>query len=444
MKARNDTIAAIATPPGQGGIGVVRVSGPGVASVARGLAGVLPTPRRAHLCAFRDHGGQPLDRGLLLYFPAPHSFTGEDVLEVHGHGGRAVMDLLLARAVELGARHARPGEFTERAFLNGKIDLAQAEAVADLIAAGSAKAARAATRSLEGEFSARARALGEQILRLRTWLEATLDFPDDDIDAADHARLLSGGEAALDALTALHAGAWQGNVLRDGLTLVLAGRPNAGKSSLLNALARRDSAIVSDQPGTTRDVLHEQLSLDGMPVHVLDTAGLRPVADAVEGEGVRRARAAQSSADRILLVVDDNAENDLAALCAELPPGVPYTIVRNKIDLSGRAPGANATEAAVSARTGQGLADLEAHLKASAGYQEAGEGAFTARRRHVDALARAGEHLERAVTALRTRQAPELAADDLAAAHAAIGELVGEVSNEELLASIFSTFCIGK
>jgi len=354
------------------------------------------------------------------------------------------MDLLLARAIELGARHARPGEFTERAFLNGKLDLAQAEAVADLIAAGSAAAARAATRSLEGEFSARARALGEQILRLRTWLEATLDFPDDDIDPGEHARLVADAEAALDTLAALQAGAWQGHVLRDGMTLVLAGRPNAGKSSLLNALARRDSAIVSDQPGTTRDVLREQLNLDGMPVHVLDTAGLRPVDDMVEGEGVRRARAAQSSADRILLVVDDTAAGDLAALCAELPPGVPYTIVRNKIDLSGRPPGASATEAAVSARTGQGLADLEAHLKACAGYRDAGEGAFTARRRHVDALARSRDHLERAVAGLRARQAPELAADDLAAAHAAVGELVGEVSNEELLASIFSTFCIGK
>jgi len=448
MRARNDTIAAIATPPGQGGIGVVRVSGPGAANVARGATGALPTPRHARLCTFRDARGHPIDHGLALYFPAPASFTGEDVLELQGHGGPAVMDLLLARAVELGARIARPGEFSERAFLNGKLDLAQAEAVADLIAAGSATAARAASRSLDGAFSAQARALGERLLRLRVYLEATLDFPDEDIDPLDRTHQLEEAGDTLAALAQLRASAWQGRVLRDGLTLAIAGRPNAGKSSLLNALARRDTAIVSSQPGTTRDVLREHIQIDGMPLHVLDTAGLRPAGDEVEGEGVRRARAAHASADRLLLVIDDALEDNLAGLCAELPAGIPYTIVRNKIDLTGRAPG-EAQEGgvpvlALSACTGAGLDALEAHLTASAGYQAPGEGAFLARRRHVEALDRAHAHLEQAVAAMRARREPELAAADLAAAHGALGEIVGVTHSEDLLGAIFDNFCIGK
>jgi tRNA modification GTPase len=441
-----DTIAAIATPPGHGGIGIVRVSGPAAPAIAEALLGRLPPPRYATRARFRDADGAALDDGLALYFPAPHSYTGEQVLELHGHGGPAVLALLLERTLALGARRARPGEFSERAFLNGKLDLAQAEAVADLIASGSAAAARAAARSLAGEFSARVRALTEGLIALRTRIEAALDFPEDDGDFQT-AQKIGNRIAALEAeLERLQAAARQGRALRDGLTVVLAGPPNAGKSSLLNALARHDSAIVSAVPGTTRDVLREHIALDGLPLTVLDTAGLRDSGDEIETEGVRRARAAMAQADRVLLVVDDAAADDtqIAALRAQLPPEAPGTLVRNKIDLSGRAPGAcGADEIALSIKTGAGLEALYAHLKAAAGYAGEGGGTFSARRRHLEALTRARGHLRAAAAQLAVHRG-ELAAEELRRAQNALSEIGGEFTSDDLLGRIFAEFCIGK
>lgn len=444
------TIAAVATAPGRGGIGVVRVSGPLARRIARGLIGFDPRPRHAHYAVFRDAQGGALDRGIALYFPAPASFTGEDVLELQGHGGAVVLDMLLARCLELGAVPARAGEFSERAFLNGKLDLTQAEAIADLIDAGSQAAARSALRSLAGEFSQRIRALSEALIRLRTYVEAAIDFPEEEIDFLSDARIGRELAALARDLTALAASAQQGRLLHDGMTVVLAGRPNSGKSSLLNALAQEESAIVSPIPGTTRDVLRERIQIDGLPLHILDTAGLRVGTDEVEAEGVRRARAALASADRILLLVDDSgdAQAELAALRAELPPGLPVTVVRNKIDLSGRAPGyADGPEGpsvALSAKTGAGLEALKAHLKACMGFQTVGEGAFMARRRHLDALARARAHLAQGQAQLEQARAGELLAEELRLAHQALGEITGEFTPDDLLAQIFASFCIGK
>ncbi len=450
--AGTETIAAVATPPGVGGIGIVRVSGPLAPRIAEAMLGGLPPPRRAVRRRFLDADGAPLDEGLALYFPGPGSYTGEDVLELHGHGGPVVLDRVLARALALGARPARPGEFTERAFLNGRLDLAQAEAVADLIEAASAEAARAALRSLEGALSREARALGERLAGLRVQLEATLDFPDEDIDAAGEATLAAGLAEARAQLDSLLAGATRGRALREGLTVVIAGRPNVGKSSLLNALAGCEAAIVTDVPGTTRDVLRERVLAHGVPVHVVDTAGLREARDPVEREGVRRAREQAARADRVLLVVDDTAgwTPEDAAAQAALPRETPVTVVLNKIDLSGRAPGPVAghpvgTHAfAISARTGAGLEALRSHLAETAGLAAGrAEGVWMARRRHLDALERAGRHLEEAAAELAAGRA-ELAAEGLRLAHRAVGEITGEFTTEELLGRIFSTFCIGK
>ncbi|MEK7260992.1 MAG: tRNA uridine-5-carboxymethylaminomethyl(34) synthesis GTPase MnmE, partial [Pseudomonadota bacterium] len=384
-----DTIAAVATPPGRGGIGVVRVSGPATRAIAEALLGKLPPPRIATFARFRAADGAPIDEGLALYFPAPRSYTGEDVLELHGHGGPVVLDMLLARALALGARQARPGEFTERAFLNGKLDLAQAEAVADLIDAGSQTAARAALRSLDGEFSRRVQALTEQLIQLRLHVEAAIDFPEEEIDFLADEKITTGITILENNLAQVLASAQQGQLLHDGMVVVLAGRPNAGKSSLLNALAQHDAAIVSDIPGTTRDVLREFIQLDGMPLHVVDTAGLRVARDDIEAEGVRRAQREMARADRILLIVDDtrsSADGD-AELTQLLPPNLPCTRVHNKIDLTGRAPGMQeqngTTEIALSAKTGEGLELLRQHLKTCMGFQPVGEGAFMARRRHL-------------------------------------------------------------
>ncbi|MEJ2509510.1 MAG: tRNA uridine-5-carboxymethylaminomethyl(34) synthesis GTPase MnmE [Gammaproteobacteria bacterium] len=452
-----DTIAAQATPPGRGGVGIVRVSGPLSAAIARAVLGRCPAPRHATVLPFLDAAGGIIDEGIALYFPAPHSFTGEDVLELHGHGGPVILDLLLARVLALGARPARPGEFSERAFLNDKLDLAQAEAIADLIDAGSAQAARSASRSLQGEFSTRIDALVEAIVALRTLVEAAIDFPDEEIDFLRPAEL---GErlASLRAqLEAVQSAARQGQLLREGMTVVIAGRPNAGKSSLLNALAGRESAIVTEIPGTTRDVLREHLVIDGLPLHVIDTAGLRDSADPIEQEGVRRAWAEIEQADRLLLVVDDSRGfgPDEEALRARLPAGVPLTVVYNKVDLSGRAPGpvspvlAAAPDAppaalGVSARSGEGLGALRDHLKASVGYDSGEAGTFTARRRHLDALRAAATHLNAAADHLTPVVSAELLAEDLRQAQRALGEITGEFSSDELLGRIFADFCIGK
>ncbi|MEE9595440.1 MAG: tRNA uridine-5-carboxymethylaminomethyl(34) synthesis GTPase MnmE [Acidiferrobacterales bacterium] len=446
----SDTIGAVATPAGYGGIGVVRVSGPAVRQVAQALIGKLPAPRFASYCAFRDAAQQPIDRGIALYFPAPHSFTGEDVLELHGHGGPVVMDMLLKRVLALGARMARPGEFSERAFLNGKLDLAQAEAVADLIESSSESAARSALRSLDGKFSEWVQQTVEQLIALRTYIEAAIDFPEEEIDFLADQKIASQLSVIAESLKDLSESARQGCLLHDGITVVLVGPPNAGKSSLLNALSQHDTAIVSTTPGTTRDVLRERIDIDGMPMHVLDTAGLRESGDALEAEGMRRARAAMERSDRILLVIDDDSIGDTAleGLLEQLPAKLALTVIRNKIDLTGRAAGVQETqgrsEVALSAKTGDGLDQLREHLKRCMGFQAAGEGSFIARRRHLDAIRRARDHVQAGHRCLEQTRAGELAAEELRLAQQALNEVTGEFTSEDLLGRIFATFCIGK
>lgn len=439
-----DTIAAIATPAGRGGIGVVRVSGTHARAIATQVLGRVPRARYATLATFNDTDGAPLDHGLALFFPAPHSFTGEDVLELHGHGSPAALQRVLTAVLARGARAARAGEFTLRAFLNDKLDLAQAEALADLIDAGSAAAARSALRSLTGDFSRALTALSGALTETRALIEAQLDFPDDDIDARAAGDVAARLTTLRERASTLRAQAREGAVLRDGLTLVLAGLPNAGKSSLLNALAAQESAIVSEVPGTTRDPVREHIVLDGLPVHVIDTAGLRAADDPIEREGVRRARAALDTGDHALIVIDDsNPGGGLQALAPLLPPGLAVTIVYNKIDLSGRMPGRAGDALALSCKTGAGLASLRAHLLAVAGYRADADGVFSARTRHLDALARAERALEAAAHAHAARS-PELAAEELRLANRALGEITGEVTSEDLLSEIFSRFCIGK
>lgn len=446
-----ETIAAIATAAGTGGIGIVRLSGPEASTIASTITGDLPAPRNAHHTNFLDERGAVIDEGLVIFFKAPHSFTGEDVVELHGHGGPVVMDLLLNRCLGLGARLARAGEFSERAFLNGKIDLTQAEAIADLISAGSAQAARSAVRALKGEFAARIHGLTEQVLRLRVHVEAAMDFPEEEIDfMADPVinESLDGINTAFDETLAK---AEQGRLLREGFNIVLAGPPNAGKSSLLNALAGMESAIVSDTPGTTRDIVREHINLDGLPIHVLDTAGLRDdSSDAIEAEGMRRARAAMREADRVLLIVDASAidSDRLEQMIAALPDGVLRTVIRNKIDLvDNKGEYINTKcykELSVSAKTGVGMDLLREHLKEIAGFHPASEGGFIARRRHLDALNRARTCCRRAAKRLEENKAGELVAEELRLAQDALGEITGEVTSEDLLGEIFSSFCIGK
>lgn len=442
------TIAAIATPPGRGAVGIVRISGSLSSEIAVQICGSLPPARQAALRRFQAADASTLDRGLVLYFPAPHSFTGEDVVELQGHGGPVVMDLLLARVLELGARVARPGEFSERAFLNERLDLAQAEAIADLIASSTAQAARAALRSLEGAFSQQVHALVEALTALRVHVEAAIDFPEEEVDFLSDQHLLQQLSAVRQQLSALQAQAQQGRLLRDGMTLVLAGRPNVGKSSLLNYLSGRETAIVTAIPGTTRDVLRESINLDGMPLHVVDTAGLHESADVVEQEGMRRAWEAMHSADRILLLVDDvqgfGAED--AALRQRLPQDIALTIIHNKIDKSGRPAAMQVTEYGhalwLSVKTGAGLPLLREHLQDCSGYHAA-EGTLLARRRHVQALALAAQALTVADAHL-AHQDGELVAEELRQAQNALAEITGAVSSEELLGRIFSSFCIGK
>lgn len=441
-----DTIAAIATPPGRGGIGIVRVSGPAAPAVAKAVTGGLPKPRHATRASFRDAAGEVLDDGIALYFPAPGSFTGEPVLELHGHGGAVVLDRLFAAVLAHGARPARPGEFSERAFLNGKLDLAQAEAIADLIDSGSEHAARAAMRSLSGEFSTCVRSVVEAVTDLRAQIEASIDFPDEDADFLADGEVASRTRRILDELDLLAASARQGALLRDGLVVAIAGAPNAGKSSLLNRLAGHDAAIVTEVAGTTRDVLREDIVLDGLPVRLIDTAGLRESGDPIEQEGVRRARAEIARADHVLMVVD---AADPAAVKPRDPALAdrPVTVVRNKVDLTGEPPGVDATEGTtvlrVSAKTGAGLDALRRHLQQAAGWSP-GTGTFSARRRHLDALARARAHVADGFEALETRHAAELCAEELRLAQQALGEITGAVTDEDLLGRIFSSFCIGK
>lgn len=444
-----DTIAAIATPAGRGGIGIVRVSGPAVPAITTALFGEPPVPRQATLRSFTDADGTQLDSGIVLFFPAPQSFTGEDVLELHGHGGAVVTSLLLKRVCELGARLARPGEFSERAFLNDKLDLAQAEAIADLIDSGSEQAARAAMRSLRGEFSARVHELVEALIAVRTYVEAAIDFPDEELDFLSDGKVAECLASIRRQFNTLSAAAMQGSLLREGMSVVIVGRPNAGKSSLLNRLAGHDAAIVTEIPGTTRDLLREQINLDGLPVHVIDTAGLRDSGDVVEQEGVRRAWGAIQSADRVLLVVDDlqgfSAE-DTRSL-EQFPAKLPVTLVYNKIDLTGRRPefkeSGTSVHVALSAKTGEGLEFLRTHLKTAAGFRDTGGDSFMARDRHLQALERAREHLDEAQLRLQERNG-ELLAEELRLAQLCVSEITGEFTSEDLLTQIFSNFCIGK
>src|SRR5262245_4099580 len=448
---RTDTIVAAATPPGRGGVGIVRVSGPKAPEIAAVMLGDLPTPRRASLSRFLDRRKQPIDVGIALFFPAPHSYTGEHVLELHGHGGPVVVEAVIARVLELGARRALPGEFTQRAFLNDKLDLAQAESIADLIDAGSREAARAAMRSLQGEFSAMVQGLTEALVELRTYVEAAIDFPEEEIDFLADRQLEDRLLAVRDHLDAVELSARQGRLLREGMTVVIAGRPNAGKSSLLNRLAGYDAAIVTAVPGTRLDVLRERIDIDGMPLHVLDTAGLRESPDEVEREGVRRAQAEIARADRLLFVIDAAADPDARAYHDErprLPANVPVTLVFNKCDLAPGMPVAATISGppriTLSALSGSGLDVLRTHLKLCMGFQTAESGTVSARQRHLDSLARARAHVEAAERQLRERRAGELVAEELRAAQQDLNEITGEFTPDDLLGRIFSSFCIGK
>jgi tRNA modification GTPase len=448
---RTDTIVAAATPPGRGGVGIVRISGPKTPELAAVLLGELPAARRATFARFLDAQQDTIDAGLALFFPAPHSYTGEHVLELHGHGGPLVMEALIGRALELGARRAQPGEFTQRAFLNDKLDLAQAEAVADLIDAGSRAAARAAMRSLQGEFSAMVHGLAEAVIELRTYVEAAIDFPEEELDFLADRELAERFRSVGEHFAGVLESARQGRLLREGMTVVIAGRPNAGKSSLLNRLAGYDAAIVTPVPGTTRDVLRERIHIDGMPLHVLDTAGLRQAGDLIEEEGIRRAQAEMQRADRVLFVIDALEDPEGAALGEErarLPPNVPLTLVFNKCDLTtGLAPTDSAGEPPrfiISALTGAGLAEVRAHLKTCMGYQSLDGGAISARRRHLESLSCARAHAEEAARLLTERRAGELVAEELRIAQQALNEITGEFTSEDLLGRIFASFCIGK
>ena len=452
LPGTGDTIAAIATPPGRGGIAIVRVSGPLVIEIAHRMLGRVPAPRRAMRARFADGAGTEIDDGLAFRFEAPHSFTGEDVLELQGHGGVVVSRMVLERVCELGARPAEAGEFTLRAFLNDRIDLAQAEAIADLIDGASAAAVRCARRSLSGEFSKTVESHRDALIELRSFVEASIDFPDEELDLLGTTETAARLEGLRDALAATLADSHRGAVLRNGVKLVIAGAPNVGKSSLLNRLARTDSAIVTEFPGTTRDVVRERVVIAGIPFDVHDTAGIRETSDPVERIGVERAAGAIDDADLVLMVVDDrDAVRDTDhAILKRAASAQACIVVRNKIDLSGTEPGFTLDQrqmptARVSALKGIGLAELEQAMvdhvmRGTAGYEDA----FLARRRHLEALRRAFAALDRAQTRLIVDNAGELVAEELRDAQDALGEITGAFATEELLARIFSDFCIGK
>jgi tRNA modification GTPase len=436
-EVNRDTIAAIATPAGRGAIGVVRISGPAVPAIAERLLGALPQARVARIARFRDAGGEPIDEGLALYFPAPHSYTGEAVLELQGHGGPVVLQALLRACLDAGARLAEPGEYTRRAFLEGKLDLAQAEAVADLIDASSREAARAALRSLRGEFSAAVSRLAQALVELRALTEAMLDFPEEDVDAVHRSDAQSRLAAIRAGLDEVFAKSRQGSLLRSGIHVVLAGRPNVGKSSLLNRLAGEERALVTPMPGTTRDALREPIQIDGVPLTLVDTAGLREASDLVEELGIERTRRELGVADLILLV--EEAGKPVPVLPG-LPGDVESIVVYNKVYL---APGfrAPAGAIAVSAKTGEGLEALRAAILAAAGWSSTGESVFLARERHLRALEKARGHVDAARAELPRW---ELFAEELRLAHSALGTLTGEFTADDLLGEIFSRFCIGK
>jgi len=450
-----DTIAAIATATGRGGVGIVRVSGPKARVVAEQLLNIKLQPRHAHYCDFKNRNGDVLDQGIALFFPGPHSFTGEDVLELQGHGGPVILDLLLREITQLGIRLARPGEFSERAFLNDKLDLAQAEAIADLIDATSEQAARNALHSLQGAFSKRIHELVEALIHLRIYVEASIDFPEEEIDFLSDGKVTRDLDSIIGKLEQVFKEARQGVLVRDGMRVVIAGRPNAGKSSLLNALSGRESAIVTSIEGTTRDVLREHIHIDGMPLHIIDTAGLRESPDEVEQIGIQRAWQEIQQADRVLLLIDSrqsqltNPREIWPEFVEKLQDPSKITLVRNKIDLSNEVAGLFESNSGdlyigISAATGAGIDDLKDHLKTIMGFSETGEGGFTARRRHLDALERAQSFLDSGKAQLQGYAAGELLAEDLRQAQNSLSEITGEFTPDDLLGRIFSSFCIGK
>lgn len=450
-----DTITALATPPGRGSVGILRISGPLTPTVARMLLGKLPQPRQAEYLCFRNDDGTIIDKGIALFFPAPYSFTGEDVLELQGHGSPVILDLLIHRIVSmLGVRIARPGEFSERAFLNNKLDLAQAEAIADLIDAGSVQAARSAIRSLQGVFSWRIHELVEALTNLRIYVEAAIDFPDEEISVLSDDKIEASLNDLITSLNVIQNEARQGSLLREGMRVVIAGKPNSGKSSLLNALAGREAAIVTAIEGTTRDVLHEYIHLDGIPLHIIDTAGLRDASDEVEQIGIERAWREIEQADHVLFMIDgsviplSNPDMFWPAFIARLPSSLPVTVVRNKADITGEIVGINKVKGyllvTLSAKTGVGVDLLRTHLKQSMGFTGSTEGVFLARRRHLNALKTAATHLLKCKEQLLSNYADELIAEELRLAQHALSEITGKFSSDELLHGIFSSFCIGK
>ena len=446
MVLDSDTIVAAATPPGRGGIGVVRVSGDQTVRIARAVLGSLPEPRTATYRTFRDAEGNPLDTGIAIYYPAPASFTGEAVLELQGHGGPVLVSIIVDAILALGARQAEPGEFSQRAFLNDKLDLVQAEAIVDVIDSGTAQAARAALRSLSGAFSRAVEALAARLVALRVHVEAAIDFPEEEIDFLSDQKLRADLDACAAAFEALLFETQQGRVLRDGYQVVIVGKPNAGKSSLMNLLSGQEAAIVTEVAGTTRDILREQIDLDGLAVELVDTAGLRDDPGRVEAEGIRRARKAIESADAVLWI-QDATDADHGRIDEALPDNIPVIVVRNKIDLTREAPGDVDNVVSLSAIGDAGDAGVDAlrrRIRQLAGYENQGEGAFTARRRHLDALRRAQACYLRGLKALEEARAGELLAEELRLSHQALGEITGAMSSDELLGAIFSEFCIGK
>ncbi len=434
-EAKEETIVAQASAQGKAGVGVIRVSGAEVKNIINQIIGKLPAPRIAEYSRFKANDHSIIDIGLTLFFPHPHSFTGEDVVEFHTHGSPVVMDQLIARVIELGARLARPGEFSERAFLNNKIDLTQAEAVADLIDATSQQSARAALQSLQGVFSTLIHELLQQLIHLRVYVEAAIDFTEEEIDFLTEGNVKEKLQQLLNQTEKIQQSAHQGSLLREGITVVIAGEPNAGKSSLLNVLSERDSAIVTDIPGTTRDLLREHIQIDGMPLHIIDTAGLRDSVDPVEQEGIKRARLAIENADLVLLIVDATQKQTTLSITH------PQLItVYNKIDLTGEKPSADKDNIKVSVKTGAGIDVLKKYIKDVVGFTGEHEGIFSARRRHLEALTKA----HRAIESALGQKAPELIAEDLRQAQHALNEITGEFTTDDLLGNIFSSFCVGK
>lgn len=450
-----DTIVAQATAPGKGGVGIIRVSGELASQAATAVLGHLPKVRYADYCDFTNADGSVIDQGIALYFKAPNSFTGEDVLELQGHGGQVVMDMLIRAVLAVdGIRMARPGEFSEQAFLNDKLDLAQAEAIADLIEANSEQAAKSALMSLQGEFSNEVHQLVEQVTNLRLYVEAAIDFPDEEVDFLSDGKIANALYRIIDKLSVVKQSAQQGALIREGMKVVIAGRPNAGKSSLLNALAGKESAIVTEIAGTTRDVLREHIHIDGMPLHIIDTAGLRDTTDAVEKIGIERAWAEIDNADRVLFMVDGTDTNAVDPkeiwpdFVDRLPENLGITVVRNKADLTGEIVDSSTEQGypvyRISAKTGAGVEELKQHLKQLMGFNSSTEGSFIARRRHLDALQTASEHLLIGKEQLEVFQAGELLAEELRMTQQALSEITGEFTSDDLLGRIFSSFCIGK